>query len=183
MNSNDIPEIGPQSYMRPLKDGDAAAIFNIIDTQREYLGQWLPFVAATRSIDDSQAFVRSVTDAGSTEKVFAIISEGEFAGIVGFKDMDECNRKAEIGYWLSGPFQGRGLMTAAVAMLCRQAFTEMGFNRLQIACAVGNTRSSNVARRLGFTFEGIERAGEFVGGDRYFDIEIYSLLRQEYTER
>lgn len=173
----------PQAYLRPLRQEDAASIFSIIDTQREYLGRWLPFVAATRSVADSQAYVASVAESASesSDKVFAIICDDSFAGIVGIKSIDLANRKAEIGYWLSEPFQGRGLITEAVSRLCRLAFDDMALNRIQISCAVGNTRSGNVARRLGFTFEGIERAGEFVGNGRYFDIEVYSLLKNEYT--
>jgi len=36
----------------------------------------------------------------------------------------------------------------------------MDMNRVQIRCGVGNDKSSAIPRRLGFTFEGIERAGE-----------------------
>ena len=148
MNENNTL-IMPQTYLRPLRQEDAADIVGIIDTQREYLGRWLPFVAATRSVADSQAYVASVTESTSenSDKVFAIICDDSFAGIVGIKSIH---------------------------------LADMALNRIQISCAVGNMRSSNVAKRLGFTFEGIERAGEFAGGKEYFDIEIYSLLRSEY---
>ena len=56
-------------------------------------------------------------------------------------------------------------------------------NRIQIQCAVGNTKSSNIPRRLGFTLEGIARAGELQADGRFSDIEVYSLLREEYIPR
>lgn len=42
---------------------DAAAdIFVTINSQREYLGKWLPFVEHTKSVSDTQAFVNSIID-------------------------------------------------------------------------------------------------------------------------
>jgi ribosomal-protein-serine acetyltransferase len=68
-------------------------------------------------------------------------------------------------------------MTAAVKALCDFAFQELNMNRIQIKCAVGNEPSKRIPRRLGFTFEGIERDGELLTGGIYTDIEVYSLLK------
>jgi len=61
------------------------------------------------------------------------------------------------------------------------AFRNMDMNRVQIRCGVGNDKSSAIPRRLGFTFEGIERAGER-HNHVYIDLEVYSLLKREWTE-
>ncbi len=102
---------------------------------------------------------------------------------MGFKDTDRANRKTEIGYWLGEAYQGRGIMTRSVEALCGVAFGVLGLNRVQIQCAVGNSRSSAIPRRLGFTLEGIARAGELQADGRFSDIEVYSLLREEYVLR
>ena len=70
-------------------------------------------------------------------------------------------------------------MTRAVERLCKYAFEELGLNRVQICCAVGNTPSSNIPRRLCFKFEGIERAGELFPDGSFADIEVYSFLKNE----
>ncbi len=36
-----------------LTSEDAVAIFNTIDSQRDYLGKWLPFVKFTNQLSDS----------------------------------------------------------------------------------------------------------------------------------
>ena len=46
--------------LRPLQIDDAKDIYNTIDTQREYLGQWLPFVALTTSVEFTRGFVESI---------------------------------------------------------------------------------------------------------------------------
>jgi ribosomal-protein-serine acetyltransferase len=89
------------------------------------------------------------------------------------------NRKTEIGYWLSEKFQGQGLVTKSVSELCHFAFQKLDMNRVQIKCAVGNTPSANIPKRLNFTFEGIERQGELLIGNIFTDLEIYSKLKGE----
>jgi ribosomal-protein-serine acetyltransferase len=50
---------------------------------------------------------------------------------------------------------------------------------MEIHCATGNTRSSAVPKRLGFTFEGTLREAQLLDG-RYVDLDVYSMLRREY---
>ena len=60
------------------------------------------------------------------------------------------------------------------------AFSKLGLNRVQIKAGVGNAHSSRIPERLGFKFEGIERAGEKFP-DHYQDLEVYSLLKKEWS--
>lgn len=174
--------ISEDIFLRKLELSDAPEVFRIIDTERAYLGRWLPFVESTIEESDSLAFIQSLMSeaAGHRELVYAIMVREELAGIIGFKDTDKENRRTEIGYWLSESYQGQGIMTASADALCRMAFREGGIHRIQIKCAVGNTKSSNIPRRLGFSFEGIERDGERQANGKYWDVEVYSLLEDEY---
>ncbi|WP_298422335.1 GNAT family protein [uncultured Kordia sp.] len=167
--------------LKKLKHTDASAIFNIIDSQRDYLGKWLPFVAFTKVLADSEQFVNSVlnTPIERLEFTFAIHTNDILIGIIGVKNTDKLNKKAEIGYWLSKEYQGQGIITKSVAKLCDFIFNKLGFNRVEIKCAVGNAPSNGVPKRLGFTFEGIERQGEWIRDNIYYDIEVYSKLKSE----
>lgn len=174
-----IIKINEQIELKQLTTEDAFDIFDAIDSQRDYLGKWLPFVEFTRNVSDSQQFVESMinTPEESAELVFTIRDKGNFVGLIGFKDTDRMNKKTEIGYWLSQHAQKRGIMTKAVQALCDLAFEQLDMNRIQIKCAVGNTPSSNIPKRLGFSFEGIERQGELLTGNIFADLEIYSKLK------
>ncbi|WP_439183691.1 GNAT family N-acetyltransferase [Carboxylicivirga taeanensis] len=167
--------------LRPLKQADATVIFTTIDQQREYLGQWLPFVTSTQQPRDTEEFIKGVVQqpVEQRELIFTIWFHNEFAGIIGFKDTDSINSKSEIGYWLSEPCQKNGIITQCVRVLCNHAFNKLGLHRLQIKCAVGNLSSQKIPERLGFTFEGIERAGERFDADTYFDLKIYSKLKSD----
>ena len=170
--------------LKQLEETDAKAIFSIIDSQREYLGRWLPFVAGTKTVDDTLAFIRSVNETPEffQELVFCIHYRNEFAGLIGlkFNPADKANKRTEIGYWLSEPFQKKGIVTQAAKMLIDYAFDELELNRIAIKCAVGNQPSKNIPMLLGFVFEGIERDGELFPDGHFVDLEVYSLLKKEW---
>jgi len=171
--------VNENTVLKQIELTDTADIFNTVISQREYLGKWLPFVEFTKEIKDTENFVRSVVDTPEKirEFVFVIHSDGKFACLAGFKDTDRLNRKTEIGYWLSEGFQKKGIMTESVKLLVKFAFEELNINRIQIRCAVGNTQSSNIPKKLGFKFEGIEREGELFPDGSFKDLEVYSILK------
>ena len=88
------------------------------------------------------------------------------------------NKKTEIGYWLSESFQHKGIITQSGKALINYAFNEMNLNRIQLKAATGNLKSQQVAERLGFTKEGIERDGELhMRG--FVDLVVFSLLKAD----
>lgn len=197
-----IIKVDDNIVLRQLMQSDSAEIFKTIDSQRGYLGKWLPFVEFTKSISYTVSYVDSVINAPDEkfEFVFTIqkrksfVNKGdnhsnidndtfqeyfEFAGLIGFKDTDRQNKKTEIGYWLSHNYQKLGIMTKSAEKLCELAFGELSINRIQIKCAVGNTASSNIPKRLGFVFEGTEREGELLTGGVFADLEVYSKLKND----
>lgn len=176
-----ILKVDQDIQLRQLILDDAKDIFNTINTQREYLGKWLPFVEHTKDLKYSENFVNAVINQpqDKMEYTFTIRYHNQFAGIAGFRDSDKQNRKTEIGYWLAEQFQNKGLVTKSVATLCNFAFNELNMNRIQIRCATANKKSSAVPKRLGFVLEGVERDGELLTGNIFTDLEVYSKLKNE----
>jgi Acetyltransferases, including N-acetylases of ribosomal proteins len=164
--------------LRPLSMGDVPFIFNIINMEREYLRQWLPFVDITNEIEDTEHSVNEMML--SSNEQFSIYTGERLIGLVGFKDTDTGNRKTEIGYWLSQTAQGKGIMTNSVKSLLSYAFDELEMNRVQIRVAVDNHKSRKIPERLGFKLEGIERCGELLADDVFTDLAVYSLLAEEF---
>lgn len=170
------------AVLDPLELSDIDAIWNTIDSQREHLGRWLPFVEMTTERAFTEFYVTTAVEgaARNLEPQFAIRVDGVFAGLVGFRGTDRFNRRTEIGYWISKEFEGRGLMTRAVIALVNLAFSDLGMNRVQIRCATGNDRSRRIPIRLGFRLEGVERDGELLSGGQFTDLEVYALLARDW---
>lgn len=170
-----IPLFGPCA-LRRLRAEDAADIFRSIDTQRPYLGRWLPFVAETLCVEQTEAVVAGML-ADTANPVYTIRDGGAFAGLIGFKSADAAKRSIEIGYWLREERQGKGIMTAAVRALCETAFAQMGMQRVEIRCGVGNLPSNAIPRRLGFRLSHVEPRGEELTGGEWIDLNVYVLER------
>ncbi len=172
-------KVNEKIVLQRINFNDTGAVYRLIDNNRLRLRKWLPFIDDTISVEQTENFIRSLANPTSRELVFTIRYADEVAGLVGYKDIDRNNKKLEIGYWIAPAFEGRGIVTKSVKVMLDEAFGKMQMNRVQIKCAVGNTRSSNIPKRLGFTFEGVERAGEFLNG-RFADLETYSMLKGDW---
>lgn len=172
----------PGIQLREVTIEDAAAIYKAIDTHRDYLRTWLPFVDKMRSVADEEAFLKGVLSAPAEryEPIFGIRNErNEICGLIGFHFSDFDNRRTEIGYWLLPEYQHRGIVTESVRKLCQWAVETKGMKRIQIRCATGNAASNGIPIRLGFHHEGTERSGELLASGEYTDIHVYSILREE----
>lgn len=154
----------------------ADAIFETINTHRNSLREWLPFVDYTKSVKDSIEFINYNTSSGDI--TYAVFYKNSFAGLVGIKDIDEVNKKAEIGYWISPEFQNKGIATSACLLLINYCFSELALNRIQIRIGTQNIKSNRVAEKLKFKFEGIQRDGELLSSG-FHDLNVFSLLKRE----
>ena len=168
--------------LRLVEERHADEMFATVDRNRGYLRQWLPWVDATKRVDDSLAFIRSVLEMFAAQDGFtaAIWHRERVAGVIGTHRIDWRNRRVELGYWLAEEFQGRGLMSDACRLAIAHLFGEMDLHRVEIRCAAGNAKSNAIPRRLGFKHEGTLRDAELVNG-RYLDLLVYAMLKSEWT--
>ena len=168
--------------LRLLSLASAATIYESINSSRSHLREWLPFVDATKNVIETSDFIKSVLNSRNLkqDRIYEIWYKNNFAGLISFKEIDKLNNKVEMGYWLDAKITGKGIMVRSVKRLVSYAFKEMKMNRLKLKVAIGNTKSKAISQKTGFKFEGIEREGEFLNG-KYHDLEIYSLLKKEWS--
>ncbi|WP_439881806.1 GNAT family N-acetyltransferase [Pontibacter sp. MBLB2868] len=172
-------EVAQYLLLREIAVTDAPAIFNLIDSNRTYLREWLPFVDYTLAVSDTESYIKSA-QASYSDLVFVIIYQQKHVGVIGYKGIDLINQKLEIGYWLAERQQGKGIVTRCCKALIRYAFEQMKMNRVQLKVALDNQKSKKIPLRLGFKTEGIERDGELSSNGEYHDLEVYSLLKREW---
>ena len=86
---------------------------------------------------------------------------------------------SELGYALSTPHHGRGVMTAALGQLLPEILLRTPIERIEARCAVGNSASRRVLEKLGFVHEGTLRSYFLLQGRRT-DHHLYALLRNDY---
>jgi ribosomal-protein-serine acetyltransferase len=164
-----------------LEENMASEIFNLIDSNRAHLGEWLPWVEKTLSAADSLAFIRdtSARFAKGEAATFLMRQAGEAVGTAGFHDLNSDKAHTQIGYWLAESAQGQGLMRAAVQLLVAHFFAHYERDCIEIHCNSLNRRSQNVALRLGFSHQKTMMA-ETRGSTELFMFEVFMLTRTEW---
>ena len=145
------------------------------------LRPWMPWAVDDYSIEHCRQWIQKTITEFATDGRFnaVIVYRDEFAGAIGFHNLDTRNRSAEVGYWIAEPFEGRGIMTRCCRVVIDHLFGTMQLNRVQINCNVENVRSRAIPERLGFKLEGIHRQVEFLH-DRFGDWAVYALLREDW---
>jgi ribosomal-protein-serine acetyltransferase len=168
--------------LRLVQEDDAEAIYRVVDVNRAFLAEWLPWVPGSSPETIAEFIGRARRQAEDDNGFQALLVDGSgaVAGFIGYHAVDWINRSTSLGYWLAEGRQGRGTMTEAVRALTTHAFDDWHLNRVEIRVAVGNTRSAAIPERLGFTKEGVLRQAER-HGDGFKDNVVYSMLAGEWS--
>ena len=106
--------------------------------------------------------------------IVAAAEPGRALGSIGITLLHR-DARAEIGYWVARHARSRGLATRALRLLTEHAFAAWRIARVELITLPGNAASQAVARRAGFTHEGVMRSYLATRGER-FDQTMWSRL-------
>jgi ribosomal-protein-alanine N-acetyltransferase len=82
--------------------------------------------------------------------------DGELAGDIGFNQVHLGNvQSANVGYMVDAAARGRGVATAALRLVIREAFDELHLHRLDAGALVTNVASQRVLEKAGFRRIGV----------------------------
>ncbi|MBX2934537.1 MAG: GNAT family N-acetyltransferase [Ferruginibacter sp.] len=167
--------------LRFLEEQDATMLLNLVNANRAYLRQWLPWVDNMQTVDHFKIYINDSIKrtAEKTDFGFAIIFKDQLAGRIGLHHINLQNKIGEIGYWLADGMQGNGIVTKCCKAIMQYGFTQMGLNRIEIKCAVGNKRSRAIAQKLNFKEEGILQQAEWLNGS-YVNLYLYAMLKEDW---
>ncbi|MFI8279603.1 GNAT family N-acetyltransferase [Streptomyces sp. NPDC085929] len=173
--------LGDHARLRPLEPWQAPEFLAHIDRARASVDPWIPWATFSTDLDSATATLQRYADrlATDTGGIYGIWLDGTLVGGVMFTRFDSASGVCEIGCWLESAGEGRGLVTRACRLLIGWAFQERGMSRVEWWAAAGNTRSIDVARRLGMTRDGVLRQHSSYRGVRR-DIEVWSVLSEEW---
>jgi len=167
--------------LRLLENNNAEEMFKLIDSCRNHLREWLPWVDNTKSSDDTKNFIEITKKQFASNNGFqaGIWYRGEFAGAIGYHGINWANKSTSIGYWLGKNHVGKGIMTKACKAFIDYALIDLKLNRVEIRCAENNYKSRAIPERLGFTKEGVIREAEWLF-NHYVNHVIYGILVSEW---
>ncbi len=156
-------------------------LFQLIEANRQFLGEWLPWVNSNSTLAETENFIHSAKEKFANNAGYraGIWYRGGLVGLISLHNINWTNSNVSMGYWLGEKYSGQGIMTAACKTLISYVFAELKLHRMEIRCAEGNERSRAIAARLGFTQEGVIREAEWIY-DHYVNHIVYGVLACEW---
>jgi len=153
----------------------------IVRNQRR-LARWEPWAEHPATVGALRSFIRGCLDgfaAGTQVQTYVRVG-GRLVGSCGLR-IGSSSRTGEVGYWLDGEHEGRGIASRAARALIGAAFRERGLVRMELRTAVDNVRSRALAERLGFVHEATQRGAQ-VFTDRRADMVLYAIQAKDWPE-
>ncbi len=163
---------------------DAEELFSVVESNRTYLREWLPWLDQTNSVEDEISFISMSLDEYEKREgvIYAIRLGGRIIGTIGLNWIDWGNRGCGVGYWLSESHTGQGIVTRCCTRLMEHCFDNLGLHRFVLEAAVENHESRAVADRLGMRLEGITKDREWLY-DHYVDAALYAITAPEWRTK
>lgn len=132
------------------------------------------------TIDDAKQYVNDcIVGEGTKQITRAVDVGGKAVGSIGiFVKDDVFEKTAELGYWLSEEYWHNGIMSSAVKLICKDAFSSLDIVRIYAEPFERNTASRAVLEKAGFVCEGVMRNGIYKNGE-ILSYCMYSILRED----
>ena len=111
--------------------------------------------------------------------VIELKSEHKVIGCVSIENINEKYKNLTIGWGLNLNFQGNGYAYEAVSTFIDYIFNNYDIHRIQISIWAGNEKSINLAKKLGFIYEGTGRESRYKNG-KFIDNLNFGLLKHEW---
>ena len=182
----DLPDRleGERVVVRPWEETDYLDLWDAIDSSRDHLSPWMPWLESTVNPDNALHYIRRARAQWLLREDLPVAiverATGRIVGGSGIHRPDWTYRLFEIGYWLRQDAVGKGYASETVQLLARLAFDELDANRVELAIDTANVASLRVAERLGFVLEGTLRRRLLAPGGEPTDMHVLALLPEEY---
>jgi RimJ/RimL family protein N-acetyltransferase len=128
--------------------------------------------------DNARDFITAMLNADKkTTYAFAITVDDKAVGSIGvFRKDNIHSRTAEMGYYVSEPYWGRGIGTSAVKQTCDYIFENTDIIRIFAEPFAHNTASCRILEKSGFEYEGTLRKNAVKNGV-VLDMKMYSIIK------
>lgn len=177
-----VPELHtPRLLLKPLQLDDAAQIQQIFPRWEivKFLNASVPWPYPD---DGALRYCRDVALPAMEQgnewhwTIRPIVSAEQIIGGIGLNRGEWMNR----GFWLAPSWQGRGLMTEAVAATNDYWFDVLGFTRLRAPKAIGNGPSRRISEKTSMRVIA-RQEHNYVSGR--FETEIWELTAAEWRAK
>jgi ribosomal-protein-alanine N-acetyltransferase len=104
-----------------------------------------------------------------------LLENQEFCGAIGFNNVNNQFKKAEIGFWLLPEYWGKGIIAEVLPFACNHAFEKLDLHRIEAFVETENLACLQVMRKNNFVFEETVKECELKDG-KFISLALYALL-------
>ena len=163
--------------IREWRISDKADLARILNNKKimDNLRDGLPYPYTEK---DAEEYITSVLSADKSKTfAFAITLDDKVIGSIGvFRCGNIHSRTAEMGYYISEPYWGKGYATSAVRQTCRYVFENSDIIRIFATPFAHNAGSCRVLEKAGFQYEGTLHCNAVKNG-KVLDMKMYALIK------
>lgn len=181
MNQPELSD-GAITLRRYMKK-DAEPLYLAVRESLADMKPWLPFAHDDYHIKETKDWLKR-TKKGWDEGTmfnFAIVDAADdtMLGGCGLNDIDQENRRANLGYWVRSGRTRRGVATAATLLLAKWGLMKLKLNRIEIVIAADNASSLGVAEKAGAHRESVLRNRLMLHGAAH-DAVMFSFVTGDF---
>ena len=144
-------------------------------------GAWYTSVPAPNDVEAEISRRRRMHAAGTMNPWAVVAPDGTAVGMTTFCNIDQENRRVEVGYtWLSPRVQRTGVNTAAKLLLLTHAFETCDAIAVEFRTHWHNRQSRAAIERLGARQDGVIRNHRVSADGIFRDTVVYSILPSEW---
>ncbi len=182
-----IPQalFSPIVILRRYQEGEGAMVYQLVANNRERLIDHFPKTVSQLTDEKrGELFVRNKIAEWHSQKGYFFgmweTNSQQYIGQISAKNIDWEIPRAELAYYISKEFEGRGIVKEALLLIIRFCFDNLHTQKLFIRTTPANTRSGKLAENCGFRREGIIR-NDFMKYDKTLsDVVYYGMTAEDF---
>ncbi len=166
--------------IRPICIEDSSNYFLLVKKNEGRLTRYFP--KTVKANNDLSSTIEHITErVYLTDKkeffTFIILNNllNQIVGTVFIRNLDWSIPKGELGYFIDKDYEGKGIITKAIALISKHCFESMGLNKITIRIADDNISSRRVAEKNNYKLEGILKNDYKTADGKLIDIMYYGL--------
>ncbi len=164
--------------IRLWRQEDAANLAEALNNKKilDNLRDGLPYPYTEK---DAEGYISAMLNADKNAVyAFAIAVDDKAVGSIGVFRKDNIHSKtAEMGYYISESYWGKGIGTSAVKQVCKYIFKNTDIIRIFAEPFAFNAASCRILEKSGFEYEGTLRSNAVKNG-AVVDMKMYSIIKE-----
>jgi ribosomal-protein-serine acetyltransferase len=159
--------------------------YTLVQSNKSHIENTFPItVKCCSSLEKTEEFIqKNKRKEREKDGYYFYIRNTETHKLIGYvcvKNINKTIMKCELAYFIDQHFEGKGIISKAVAETVAFCFGTLQMNKVFICTSKINAASQRIATKLNFKKEGILRE-EFKNGKAILeDIVYFGLLKSEY---